>query len=65
MIESYFGRFVAQESDVIRYKLQVASPQEIGHFMRIHDLRFTDVDDDEKNRLANQLGAVANAPNFR
>ena len=52
-------RFVAQESDLVRYKLQAASPEEIGHFMKIHDLRYTDIDSAEKNRLAAHLSAAS------
>lgn len=43
----------------MRFKLQAASPEEVGHFMKIHDLRYTDIDSAEKSRLAAQLAAAS------
>jgi hypothetical protein len=48
----------------MRYKLNAASAQEVGLFMKIHDLRFTDVDNEEKNRLANELAAATGNANI-
>ena len=56
-----FFRFSTQESDLMRFKLQMASPQEVGLFMKLHDLRYTDVDEEEKTRLAAQLVDASNS----
>ena len=56
-------RFVAQEADAMRFKLQMASPQEITHFMNTNELRYTNVNEEEKTRLAAQLAAAAGANN--
>ncbi len=51
-------RFVAHEAELMRFKLSIASKQEISNFMKINDLRYVDVDEDEMSRLSSQLSAV-------
>lgn len=50
--------FVAHEAELMRFKLSIASKQEISNFMKINDLRYVDVDEDEMSRLSSQLSAV-------
>jgi hypothetical protein len=49
---------VAHEAELMRFKLSIASKQEISNFMKINDLRYVDVDEDEMSRLSSQLSAV-------
>ena len=49
---------MAHEADLMRFKLSIASKQEISNFMKINDLRYVDVDEEEMTRLSSQLSAV-------